>query len=246
MSPFGGAAPVTVQPDRRCARRRCGRLLRGIGGRRGPICPSGFEACIDPPHFPLAHRRPIRRPVLDAHSCDAGITAQKKILAFPPIAHMDAVRKYHQLASDCLSARHRSARRPGCHERPSYLDAWLSCAGSGELAPEVGIFNHNCFGPWLVSPTRSMTRTWPMEPPYRRPTPGTPLCLLGPIACFSDRGRLARAGRHATTARAKACRDRADDGDPLQLIGPACPPKTLVSGRVLSVAMRCALAASSV
>ncbi len=28
--------------------------------------------------------------------------------------------------------------RPGCHERPSYLDAWLSCAGSGELAPEVG------------------------------------------------------------------------------------------------------------
>ncbi len=30
--------------------------------------------------------------------------------------------------------------------------------GSGELAPEVGIFNHNCFGPWLVSPTRSMTR----------------------------------------------------------------------------------------
>src|SRR6266540_2349422 len=75
-----------------------------------------------------------------------------------------------------------------------------------------------------------------MEPPYRRPTPGTPLCLLGPIACFSDRGRLARAGRHATTARAKACRDRADDGDPLQLIGPACPPKTLVSGRVLSVA----------
>src|SRR6266536_2842110 len=48
--------------------------------------------------------------------------------------------------------------RPGCHERPSYLDAWLSCAGSGELAPEVGIFNHNCFGPWLVSPTRSMTR----------------------------------------------------------------------------------------
>src|SRR6266536_1802273 len=33
--------------------------------------------------------------------------------------------------------------RPGCHERPSYLDAWLSCAGSGELAPEVGIFNHN-------------------------------------------------------------------------------------------------------
>src|SRR6266536_972096 len=31
--------------------------------------------------------------------------------------------------------------RPGCHERPSYLDAWLSCAGSGELAPEVGILN---------------------------------------------------------------------------------------------------------
>src|SRR6266496_5378894 len=36
--------------------------------------------------------------------------------------------------------------RPGCHERPSYLDAWLSCAGSGELAPEVGIFDHNRFG----------------------------------------------------------------------------------------------------
>ncbi len=33
--------------------------------------------------------------------------------------------------------------RPSCHERPSYLDAWLSCAGSGELAPEVGIFKHN-------------------------------------------------------------------------------------------------------
>src|SRR6266567_7487513 len=28
--------------------------------------------------------------------------------------------------------------RPGCHERPSYLDAWLSCAGSDEWAPEVG------------------------------------------------------------------------------------------------------------
>ncbi len=139
-----------------------------------------------------------------------------------------------------------AAPRQNCWHRGARVDAWLSCAGSGELAPEVGIFNHNCFGPWFVSPTRSMTRTWPMEPPYRRPTPGTPLCLLGPIACFSDRGRLARAGRHATTARAKACRDRADDGDPLQLIGPACPPKTLVSGRVLSVAMRCALAASSV
>src|SRR6266542_2213120 len=36
--------------------------------------------------------------------------------------------------------------RPSCHARPSYLDAWLSCAGSGELAPEVGIFNHNAFG----------------------------------------------------------------------------------------------------
>ena len=29
------------------------------------------------------------------------------------------------------------------HERPCLSDAWLSCAGSGELAPEIGIFNHN-------------------------------------------------------------------------------------------------------
>src|SRR6266567_3630145 len=47
--------------------------------------------------------------------------------------------------------------------RPSTRAAFLIrrfavLRGSGELAPEVGIFNHNCFGPWLVSPTRSMTR----------------------------------------------------------------------------------------
>src|SRR5713101_4280008 len=33
--------------------------------------------------------------------------------------------------------------RPSCHERPCLSDAWLSCAGSGELAPEIGIFSHN-------------------------------------------------------------------------------------------------------
>ncbi len=33
--------------------------------------------------------------------------------------------------------------RPSCRERPCLSDAWLSCAGSGELAPEIGIFNHN-------------------------------------------------------------------------------------------------------
>src|SRR6266487_6007794 len=51
-----------------------------------------------------------------------------------------------------------AAPRQNCWHRGARVDAWLSCAGSGELAPEVGIFNHNCFGPWLVSPTRSMTR----------------------------------------------------------------------------------------
>jgi hypothetical protein len=32
--------------------------------------------------------------------------------------------------------REKAARCPG--ERPCRSDAWLSCAGSGELAPEVG------------------------------------------------------------------------------------------------------------
>ncbi len=33
--------------------------------------------------------------------------------------------------------------RPSFQGRPCLSDAWLSCAGPGELAPEIGIFNHN-------------------------------------------------------------------------------------------------------
>jgi hypothetical protein len=44
----------------------------------------------------------------------------------------------------------RKKGRPSFRERPFDPDAWLSCAGSGELAPEVGISNPNRFGRWLV------------------------------------------------------------------------------------------------
>src|SRR6266536_2737222 len=79
-----------------------------------------------------------------------------------------------------------AAPRQNCWHRGARVDAWLSCAGSGELAPEVGIFNHNCFGPWLVSPTRSMTRTWPdgaslspADPRYTLVPAGSHSMLLG-------------------------------------------------------------------
>ncbi len=81
MNPLGGAAPITVQPGPPLCQ-----ITAGIGGSGARFARQGFEACIAPPQFPLAHRRPFRRPVLDSHSCDADVTAQKKILAFPPIA----------------------------------------------------------------------------------------------------------------------------------------------------------------
>jgi hypothetical protein len=60
-----------------------------------------------------------------------------------------------QVAEDARAvARHRKTghvKRPPEFPRAALLsDAWLSCAGSGEWAPEVGICNPNRFGRWLV------------------------------------------------------------------------------------------------
>src|SRR6266567_1334159 len=84
--------------------------------------------------------------------------------------------------------------RPGCHERPSYLDAWLSCAGSDEWAPEVGIFNHitdsavvgftdtlhdSCAvqysRPWLRSKNRNRNSRTVVTPVYVAASEGRPV-----------------------------------------------------------------------
>ncbi len=38
----------------------------GYWGQRARFARQGFEACIAPPQFPLAHRRPFGRPVTSA------------------------------------------------------------------------------------------------------------------------------------------------------------------------------------